>query len=371
MSTKATKKVFFNKKRQDSQETKEESKESNQKKSRNSRKSTTSIETEPSQMDGKKENIHLTSFSENLFRFDKEKYMETFILEDKTSKYHCICDICNKEKFYAQYAIQHIKSKKHRDNTEKNKGKRALIKLDKLLDSINEAKGSLYQDDKKTRGQIEEEETKKYLEFIAFALSQRLSFLQIAKLGSFLREMLTRKDGIGLNFFKYQSFDRDFISNLASECFRPFLLDNLKQKLTENKFSFSIDSSTVAGENLCAVKVKFLDQDYDNNTGQRTTKICNQVIGVKKLGQSSNAQTFADIIKEKVLFNNNMEIKKIIIGLTTDRAQTLLGDQAGLITLLRKDFDQQIFHLPDPCHSLSLVIKHSLRMLPEDSHFYK
>ena len=117
---------------------------------------------------------------------------------------------------------------------------------------------------------------------------------------------------------------------------------------------------------MCALKVKFFDQGHNNNLGQRATKIYNQVIGVKKLGQSSNAQTFADIIKEKILFNNNMEIKKNIIGLTTDRAQTLLGDQAGLITLLRKDFDQQIFHLPDPCHSLSLVIKHSLGMLPEE-----
>ena len=239
-----------------------------------------------SHLDAKKENNrNLTLFSENLFKADKDKYMETFIVEDKTSRYHCICNICNKETIYAQYAIQHIKSKKHRENTEKL-GKKARTKLEKLLSNINEAKGSRVSSTK-TEEQLEEEETKKYLEFVAFALSQRLSFLQIAKIGSFLREMLNRKDGIGLNFFKYQSFDRDFLSNLASDCFRPHLLEDLKPKLLKNKFSFSIDSSTVSGENLCAIKVKYLDQEFDQINNKKTTKICNQVLGVKNLGQSS------------------------------------------------------------------------------------
>jgi len=72
------------------------------------------------------------------------------------------------------------------------------------------------------------------------------------------------------------------------------------------------------------------------------------------------------IVKEKVFFEDDEKIKNNVIGITTDRVAVLTGDQSGLIALLKKDLNQNIFHLPNHCHSLSLVIRHSLELLPEE-----
>ena len=310
--------------------------------------------------------IRLTLFSDNIFKHDKDGYMKSFILEDKENKYQCYCTLCDDEPFYAQYVLKHVQIEKHRRSTEKIQGKRGLEKLDKLIKYITEGKAVGDTQEKKTMEEKEEEETKKYLEFVAFALSQKFSFLQVSNLGYFLREMINRKDGIGLNFFKNHSFDRDFLSKIASECFRPYLLGELKEKLMNNRFSFSIDSSTVAGENLCAIKVKYLQKSYNDEMDEIITKANHEVIGIKKLQQSSTAQIFMQIVKEKVFFDDDKKIKGNVIGITTDRAATLMGEESGLITLLKDDLEQNIFHLPDPCHSLSLVIRHSLELLPDE-----
>ena len=73
-----------------------------------------------------------------------------------------------------------------------------------------------------------------------------------------------------------------------------------------------------------------------------------------------------DIIKEKVFFEDDQRIKGNLIGVTTDRASTLIGEENGLTTILKKNINKKIFTLPDPCHSLSLIIKHSLKVLPSN-----
>jgi len=308
---------------------------------------------------------HLTLFSDKIFKHDKEGYMKTFIKADKNNKFQAVCQICDGETFLAQYANQHIQIRKHKENTDKLQGKRGLDKLEKLILAVTTKKKKVDQRSKLSKEEQEHEGSKKYLEFIAFALSQKLSFLQISRLGRFLKEMLNRKDGVGLNFFQWHNFDRDMISKIAVDCFRPYLIDELKENLKEKKFSFSIDASTVAGENLCALKVRFLEKELLDEENELRTRIRNQVIGIQKLGQSSNAPTFLEIAKEKI-FLDDPQIKQNLIGITTDRASTLTGEESGLIALLKKEVSQNIFVLPDPCHSLSLIIKHSLKLLPDN-----
>jgi len=84
------------------------------------------------------------------------------------------------------------------------------------------------------------------------------------------------------------------LSKIAVDCFKPHLIDELKENLQNKRFSFSIDASTVAGENLCAMKVRFLDKEFEAQEKEWRTKIKNQIIGIKKLEQSSNALTFMD-----------------------------------------------------------------------------
>ena len=84
--------------------------------------------------------MHLTQFSDNIFKNDKDGYTKTFILEDKENKYQCYCTLCDGESFYVQYATKHVQIEKHRKNTDAVQGKRGLDKLDKFIKSINEGK---------------------------------------------------------------------------------------------------------------------------------------------------------------------------------------------------------------------------------------
>ena len=48
-----------------------------------------------------------------------------------------------------------------------------------------------------------------------------------------------------------------------------------------------------------------------------------------------------------------------------DNGSSLIGENIGLISLLKKD-NIEFFDLKDPCHGLNLVLKHSLSSLPPE-----
>jgi len=58
-------------------------------------------------------------------------------------------------------------------------------------------------------------------------------------------------------------------------------------------------------------------------------------------------------------------IKSNLIGVTHDRAACLSGKENGFVKLLTNEIQQKILGLPDPCHSMDLIIKQSLITLPE------
>jgi len=69
---------------------------------------------------------------------------------------------------------------------------------------------------------------------------------------------------INISFFKTSSFTEEEISKV-SQFFCEYLLNNLKEDLRRNKFSLSLDTSTIAGENIFAFRVKFVDAASDQN----------------------------------------------------------------------------------------------------------
>ena len=71
-----------------------------------------------------------------------------------------------------------------------------------------------------------------------------------------------------------------------------------------------------------------------------------------------------EIIKKKV-FAENTTIQENLVGLTHDNAASLSGEGVGLIGLLRRETDNYIFDIADPCHCLNLAMKHSLKVLPK------
>ena len=158
------------------------------------------------------------------------------------------------------------------------------------------------------------------------------------------------------------AFSQENISKIASECLLPHLQQKIYEDLSENKFSVSIDTSTVCSQNLCVIQVKYLKQGEKENT-LRKTKVIDRTLGVVAFKESSTSQTYLEILNNKLFVLP--EIKENFIGIAHDFASSLTGIENGLITLLRKDHKKEFLDLKDPCHGLSLTIRNSLGHLPD------
>ena len=295
--------------------------------------------------------------------------MKSFILPTK-DKLMATCKYCDKkgeEPFLAQQVINHVHTKVHLENTPENERE---TKLKMLQDSINEGKQRLKTSNpawkNKSKNQKSEEESKEYLEFISYCLSERLSFLQISKIGTFLKQMISRIEGSKLNFFSTHSFNKDIISNITTNCFGKYLVDKIFADISSNRYSISIDTCTVAGENICAIKARYAKNQLDQNSTQSINQIHDKIISIKKLHESSDAHTLMRIVEEKVFNNNEKKLVHNLIGMASDRGSPLVGIDNGLFRLLENSLPQKILHVPDPCHSFNLIIRHSLELLSPD-----
>jgi len=199
------------------------------------------------------------------------------------------------------------------------------------------------------------EETRHFLDFIAFAISENYSFSQIERLGSFLQNSYKKGQ---LHFLKSSNFQREFISDVCQDCFRPVLLDDIHEHLSKTLYSLSVDNTTVCRENYCGIKVKYLSKD-----GNGKAIINDKFLGLAKLGENSTGEAMLDVVKEKLLWSNT--IKDNLLGVAHDRG-LLIGEGIGMLALLEKEVKRTIYSLPDPCHSLNLVVKNSLDCLSEE-----
>ena len=313
----------------------------------------------------KKVITHYQKYSDKIFKYDVEGYMKSFILPT-TDKLKTICKYCSPkgvEAFLAQQAMNHVFSKAHLENTPENE-KNTKLKL--LQESINQGKQVTKTANitwkNKNKDQKVEEEMKEYLEFISYCLTQRLSFLQISKVGAFLKEMFSRAEGSKLNFFSNHTFNKDVISNISTDCFGKHLVNKIYHDISNNRYSISIDNCTVAGENICAIKARYATNLPERNSSQ-LNQIHDKIISIRKLNESCDAYTLMRIVEENVFNNNEKKLAHNLIGIASDRGSALVGSDNGLARLLENALPQRIIHVPDPCHSFNLIIRHSLELL--------
>jgi len=299
---------------------------------------------------------------DNMFLND---YMKGII--KKTSDYTFVCELCKRkseseneedeqnDQMYGENLYNHLKTNRHKKNTPEEE----LEELEELKIKIEENRDSKQGGKKKKV--IKDPNEKNFLEFIAFAVSLRLSYSQISKLGTFLKTF----DQEGrLNFLKEQYFDEEVISNIVKDCFRPFLAQKMYNEISQNPFSLSLDTSTMCTENICALRVRYLKEKNDLQKNVTTKCLENKLLGIATMGESSNAKTLLALVENKVLLNDT--IKMNFIGITHDNASSFTGSENGLITLLRDKLDKYFYDLPDPCHSLNLAVQHSLETLPDE-----
>jgi len=300
-----------------------------------------------------------TKFSSNLFKGNR--YIERFLCEVKADKYSFKCMLCKDTNGKLGKILQvnslrsHIASKEHKNNTPQ----KDLKQYEDLLKLFQE---EVENEDNEELGQenISDKELKEYLSFIAFLLSQNLSFSQIEAIGKYLQKASKEKK---LKLLLTNSFDQRFISKISQNCFKIKAEEDLKQKLENYPYSLIIDNSTFSGVNVCALKVKYLEKEWQETLKTNVTTVKNKVIAISDLEESSTGKSLKEIVETK-LFSNE-KIKKHMIGLAHDNGSSLVGENIGLINLLTKD-GSSFFDLKDPCHGLSLVLKHSLKSLPDE-----
>ena len=191
-------------------------------------------------------------------------------------------------------------------------------------------------------------------------MSQNFSYAQIERLGKYLQKGAKEKR---LGFLKTANFDQRFISKLSQDCFGKVINDNLIDKLSTVPFSLILDNSTFCGESICALKVKFLSKDWEEDSEAEITSIKNKIIGISNLKESSSGLTLLEIIESKLLKNEN--VQKNLVGFAHDNGSSLTGEYFG-VTKLLKNKGLKFFDLRDPCHGLDLSLKHSIKELPSN-----
>jgi len=184
----------------------------------------------------------------------KPDYMQTFIKKNsKKGSFTCLyCSKNGDHTGWVEYADDHIETKMHENKTPTGEKE----KLKTLKEELAPKKKDKFKDTQSKEERDQDQMTKHYLEFLAFGLKENFSFSQISQLGKFLQSFLKPET---LKIFKRFSFDREEISLVSRDCFRECLLENLKSKLEQKKYSFVIDSATFGGESACALTAKHLE----------------------------------------------------------------------------------------------------------------
>jgi len=140
------------------------------------------------------------------------------------------------------------------------------------------------------------ERKKNYLEFVGACFKAKLSFRQISHIAKYLKEMQSHGK---LNFLQSFSFLESDISKVAN-VWGDYLSEELEKDLNESKYSLCVDNSTIGKKSICALEVRYLKKELDQNQELRT-RIQNRIVGIKYLEDSSTGETLFRIVKEKLL----------------------------------------------------------------------
>ena len=298
------------------------------------------------------------------------KYMESFI--KKASQFSFICLKCEKQTLkktgkkdiYCENLYFHILSDTHFQNTLSSE-ENDYNKLKKLIDDllVEKKRRKRNPNDEETNIEFDSQENKEiqyYLSFLSFLISERLSYAQISKISLYLQNLAQENK---LNFLSEFSFNPDIISKVVTRCFRPALLEDVTKELASSNFSFTIDTSTMVGESLCAIKAKYWVKQTDPLNGSTFSELKNKIISLTSIKESSDASTMLKIVKSRLLTE---DLIPNFVGLSHDNANALASEDNGLVGLLRKEIPQYFYDLPDPAHCTNLALKHSLKVLPQN-----
>ena len=123
-------------------------------------------------------------------------------------------------------------------------------------------------------------------------MSQNLSYSQIQSIGEYLKDLAKNNN---LGFLKKMSLDEQLMSHISKYCFRPHFIDQLKEKLASKPYSLIIDNATFSNQNYCALKVKYLDKEFNEEMNEEVTTIKNRIVSLATLKESSSGMTMKEL----------------------------------------------------------------------------
>jgi len=85
------------------------------------------------------------------------------------------------------------------------------------------------------------------------------------------------------------------MSHISKYCFRPHFIDQLKEKLASKPYSLIIDNATFSNQNYCALKVKYLDKEFNEEMNEEVTTIKNRIVSLATLKESSSGMTMKEL----------------------------------------------------------------------------
>jgi len=280
-------------------------------------------------------------FSKDLLKNKYERKLLTGIV-DKNDR--SCCNTCAKEISF-QYRKGHLLSNTHWQKTPDTEKEDMLI-LARLYEPewVPPSHGTDNTDDESAEG--EERKTSSrfiknlsqgnkavYLEFIGFLIAERYSFDQIVRLGIFLQDKYLKTNK--LEFLKYFSWDAETIRMLITDCIAKDLKENLMNDLKSSPFSISLDCATVMGDQVLAIRAKYLKTHYSEDLRSQLLTLENHILCIEELKESSTGKVFYNILDEKIF--KSEQLKNNWIGMAHDGASNLCGEELGLVGQLNKN----------------------------------
>ena len=129
-------------------------------------------------------------------------------------------------------------------------------------------------------------------------------------------------------------------------------------------YSLSLDNSTVAKSNICALKVRYLKEFVDSQKNERW-KLESKIVCIKYLKEKSDAQTLLEVTKEKLL-KLSPKVQENLVGIVHDHASSLSGAANGFGKLLSDALGRYFMDLKDPCHSFNLALSKAYKLIPDE-----
>jgi len=267
-----------------------------------------------------------------------------------------ICIVCEEQRSpYRSAFIKNMRNHFENKTHQKNMEIAGLLQVNtQILKALKKNSNDQFEDEEtKEEFNSHEKEKKLKIEVSKFIVTNHLPYKITENLVDFIKDLISKYETEMLLSF---SITRNTTSKIAQVCLGDLLKEDIFEELMTSPFSLSLDESSDSfGKAYLTVCAKFLEQ---NNL--KTPKI--KLIRIIQMNEEKTGKELYKIIKEEIL-TKDPKIEKNFMGVVTDGARSMIGQNIGLVKRLTKDYPH-IISFRDISHIYNLICKHSVKTFP-------